>query len=170
MRYAIGHAVVVHRQAQKFRTRKCDSVPTHRECESDAEAMCKCWFGVGKKRVFSFEDCGSESPSKAGRRRGKKKTRCQVLFAVAGCRKTQRCQVLVCARQPPQNPAQYFPPSEFPLSSVRVPLADYVWYRRHAVMVSGACKTTAYEQQGGCLASLLWYVWRSRPFEDPRSD
>jgi hypothetical protein len=46
MRCAMGHVVVVHRQAQKYRTRKCDSVPTNRECESDAEAICKCRFGV----------------------------------------------------------------------------------------------------------------------------
>jgi hypothetical protein len=52
MRYAIGHAVVVHRQAQRFRTRKCDSVPAHRECESDAEAICKCRFGFKNKGFF----------------------------------------------------------------------------------------------------------------------
>jgi hypothetical protein len=46
MRCAMGHVVVVHRQAQKYRTRKCDSVPANRECESDAEAICKCRFGV----------------------------------------------------------------------------------------------------------------------------
>jgi colanic acid biosynthesis glycosyl transferase WcaI len=35
--------------------------------------------------------------------------------------------------------------------------------------MSGACQTTSYEEEGRCLASLLWYVWRSRRFEDPKS-
>jgi len=72
MRCAIEHAVVVHRQAQRCRTQKCDSVPTNRECESGAEAMCRRRFGVYKKGFFSFEDCRSKSLSTAGRRGWKK--------------------------------------------------------------------------------------------------
>ena len=89
MRCAIEHAVVVHRQAQRFRTQKCDSVPTNRECESGAEAMCRCRFGVYKKGFSSFEDCRSKSPSTAARRGGKKRRDVKYWFALF---------------RPPQNP------------------------------------------------------------------
>jgi hypothetical protein len=116
-----------------------------------------------KKRVFSFEDCRSKSLSTARRRRGKKRRDVKHWFALANSCKTTRCQALVCARQPPQNLRSIFPPADFP------------WWIMSAItdtqsLVSGACQTTAYEQQGRCLASLLPYVWRSRRFEDPRSD
>src|ERR1700722_4393545 len=51
-RCANGHAVVVHRQAQKCRARKCDPVPANLECESDAGAICKCRFGARKSGVM----------------------------------------------------------------------------------------------------------------------
>ena len=33
--------------------------------------------------------------------------------------------------------------------------------------VNGACQTTAYAEEGGCLASLFPYVWRTRRFKGP---
>ena|ERR1700722_4604429 len=130
MRCAIGHAVVVHRQAQKFRTRKCDSVPTHRECESDAEAMCKCWFGVRKKGFFRSKIADL---NRRQRRAG-------------DAEKKDAMSSIVCARRLPENDAMSSIGLRLPAAAKRplnfssglIPLADYVCYRRHEVMVSGA--------------------------------
>jgi hypothetical protein len=98
MRYANAHAVVVHRQTRKFRTRKCDSVPTNSEPESDAEAMCK-YRLESKKKGFFVRGSPIQIAANGEPQTRELKTRSQVLFCFRRPARFSASQVLFCVPQ-----------------------------------------------------------------------
>src|SRR6267154_3767981 len=86
-----------------------------------------------KKTGFIVRRLPNQSAVNGAPETREKKTRCQVLVCARHGRKTTRCQVLVCARHP--------------LNFLR-PKAELSAIADTQSLVSGACKTTAYEQEG----------------------